>query len=348
MENVAIRCISFTLIMFLTMCQSLAQANALRPRHHQRPHHRWHRLSLVFRRRWHPRWQNRRHRQSRDRAARSARSTPRQGRRSWLHRHARPVRTHHSGRSAPAVENLPGDHHRNHWRRRVRRAAERRVIQADRLATSTTTSRPTGAPSASISRGWKNKASASTWQAMSARPRCAVWCSATTNVQPMPKQLEQMKALVGDAMKDGAVGVSTALQYAPAPYAKTEELIALATEAASSVASMPLTCATKAMPMLAAIDEAIRIGREAHIPVEIWHLKAAGKDNWGRMPEIVAQNQTPRAPPASDISANTYAYPPGSTPSPRSFRRGRTMAATQNWSSASKTRPRARASARTC
>jgi dihydroorotase/N-acyl-D-amino-acid deacylase len=58
----------------------------------------------------------------------------------------------------------------------------------------------------------------------------------------------------------------------------------------------------------AAIEEAVRIGREAHIPVEIWHLKAAGKDNWGKMPQIVAQIEAARAS-GVDVSANTYAYP---------------------------------------
>ena len=82
-------------------------------------------------------------------------------------------------------------------------------------------------------------------------------------------------------MQDGAVGISTSLQYAPAPYAKTEELIALASEAANSAASTPRTCAAKATAITGAIDEAVRIGREAHIPVEIWHLKAAGKKQLG-------------------------------------------------------------------
>ena len=67
-------------------------------------------------------------------------------------------------------------------------------------------------------------------------------------VQPTPAQLDQMKSLVREAMQDGAVGLSTSLQYAPAPYAKTEELIALASEASNSAASTPLTCAAKATP----------------------------------------------------------------------------------------------------
>jgi dihydroorotase/N-acyl-D-amino-acid deacylase len=125
--------------------------------------------------------------------------------------------------------------------------------------------------------------------------------------QPTPEQLEQMKALVRDAMKDGAVGVSTALEYAPAPYAKTEELIALAAEAGKLGGIYSTHMRNESDSVLEAIDEALRIGREAHIPVEIWHLKVAGKNNWGRMPEVVAKINAARAAGA-DVSADTYAY----------------------------------------
>ena len=115
------------------------------------------------------------------------------------------------------------------------------------------------------------------------------------DVQPTPAQLEQMKSLVRDAMKDGAVGVSTALQYPPAPYAKTEELIALAGEAANFGGIYSTHMRNEGDSVLQAIDEALRIGREAHIPVEIWHIKVAGKNNWGRMPEVVAKITAARA-----------------------------------------------------
>jgi dihydroorotase/N-acyl-D-amino-acid deacylase len=127
------------------------------------------------------------------------------------------------------------------------------------------------------------------------------------DVQPTAGQLTQMQALVRQAMQDGAVGLSTALQYAPAPYAKTEELIALAGEAAKSGGIYATHMRSEGNTETQAIDEAVRIGREAHIPVEIWHLKAAGKSNWGRMPQIVAQIDAARAT-GVDISANTYAY----------------------------------------
>ena len=125
--------------------------------------------------------------------------------------------------------------------------------------------------------------------------------------QPTPEQLEQMKSLVREAMKDGAVGVSTSLEYAPAPYAKTEELIALAAEAGKFGGIYATHMRNESDSVLEAIDEALRIGREAHVPVEIWHIKVAGKNNWGRMPEVVAKINAARAAGA-DVSADTYAY----------------------------------------
>jgi N-acyl-D-amino-acid deacylase len=125
--------------------------------------------------------------------------------------------------------------------------------------------------------------------------------------QPTPEQLDQMKALVRTAMRDGAVGLSTALQYAPAPYAKTEELIALAGEASKFGGVYATHMRNESDSVLSAIDEALRIGREAHIPIEIWHIKVAGKENWGRMPDVVAKVNAARAE-GIDVSANTYAY----------------------------------------
>jgi dihydroorotase/N-acyl-D-amino-acid deacylase len=125
--------------------------------------------------------------------------------------------------------------------------------------------------------------------------------------QPTPAQLEQMKALVREAMKDGAVGVSTALEYAPAPYAKTEELVALAAEGGKFGGIYSTHMRNESDSVLEAIDEALRIGREARVPVEIWHIKVAGKNNWGRMPEVVAKINAARAAGA-DVTADTYAY----------------------------------------
>src|SRR5277367_4508966 len=128
------------------------------------------------------------------------------------------------------------------------------------------------------------------------------------NRAPTRAELEKMKALVRDAMLDGTVGVSTSLQYAPAPYATTEELIALAAEGAKLGGIYASHMRSEGDAIIPAIDEAIRIGREAHVPVEIWHLKAAGRQNWNRMPEIIAHIEQARRS-GVEIGADTYAYP---------------------------------------
>src|ERR1700675_3760702 len=125
--------------------------------------------------------------------------------------------------------------------------------------------------------------------------------------QPTPAQLDQMQELVRQAMLEGAVGVSTSLEYSPAPYAKTEELIAMASEASKFGGIYATHKRNESNSVLAAIDEALRIGLEGHIPVEIWHLKVAGKANWGRMPEVVAKINAARAE-GMDVTAATYAY----------------------------------------
>jgi dihydroorotase/N-acyl-D-amino-acid deacylase len=124
---------------------------------------------------------------------------------------------------------------------------------------------------------------------------------------PTAAELERMKALVRDAMREGAVGLSTSLQYAPAPYASTEELIALAAEAGKLGGIYASHIRDEGNGIIGALDEAFRIGREAKIPVEIWHLKAAGKSNWGRMTEIVAHIEAARKS-GVDVAADTYAY----------------------------------------
>jgi N-acyl-D-amino-acid deacylase len=126
--------------------------------------------------------------------------------------------------------------------------------------------------------------------------------------QPTAEQLEQMRALVREAMHDGAVGLSTSLQYPPAPYAHTEELIALASEAARLGGIYATHMRSEGDGIMAALDEVIRISREAKIPVEIWHLKVSGKQNWGHMPEVVAKINAARQQ-GVDLAADTYAYP---------------------------------------
>ncbi len=121
------------------------------------------------------------------------------------------------------------------------------------------------------------------------------------------EELSRMQAIVAASMRQGALGLSSALEYAPAPYASTEELIALASTAAQFGGIYATHMRSEQEGIMASIDEAIRIGREGHIPVEIWHLKAGGVANFGLMPEIVAHIDRARAA-GVDIAADTYAY----------------------------------------
>ncbi|HKS80499.1 MAG TPA: hypothetical protein VJR23_03260 [Candidatus Acidoferrales bacterium] len=102
-----------------------------------------------------------------------------------------------------------------------------------------------------------------------------------------PAELEQMKSIVDQSMQEGARGVSTSLEYAPAPYASTEELIALAAESAKYGGIYATHMRNEGEGIMTALAETARIAREAHTPVEIWHLKTAGKRMWGRMPDVV-------------------------------------------------------------
>jgi N-acyl-D-amino-acid deacylase len=124
---------------------------------------------------------------------------------------------------------------------------------------------------------------------------------------PTAAELVRMRALVREAMEQGAVGVSSALEYAPAPYAATSELIALAAEAAPYGGIYATHMRSEGDSIYAALDETFRIAREAHISTEIWHLKVAGKKNWGHMPEVIKRIEAARAS-GLDVSANTYAY----------------------------------------
>lgn len=124
---------------------------------------------------------------------------------------------------------------------------------------------------------------------------------------PTPAELDQMKSLVRHAMEQGARGVSTSLQYPPAPYASTNELIALAAESAKYGGIYATHMRTEGDGIMSALEEVARIAREAHTPVEIWHLKVGGVANWGRMPEVVKFIDDARAS-GLDIEADTYAY----------------------------------------
>lgn len=129
---------------------------------------------------------------------------------------------------------------------------------------------------------------------------------------PTAAELEQMKALVAQAMQDGALGVSTALIYPPGHYAKTDELIALSRVVAGYGGIYASHMRSEGATEEAAIDEAIRIGREGGLPVEIFHLKVTGKPRWGTMPKIVAKIQAARDA-GLDIRADQYPYVAGET-----------------------------------
>jgi N-acyl-D-aspartate/D-glutamate deacylase len=125
--------------------------------------------------------------------------------------------------------------------------------------------------------------------------------------KPTADELKQMQAIVADAMRDGALGVSTALQYPPATFSTTPELIALAKTAARYGGIYATHMRSEGNAEMAALDETFDIARQAHIPVEIFHLKAAGHQNWGSMPKVVAKIDAARAD-GLDVSADTYAY----------------------------------------
>lgn len=129
---------------------------------------------------------------------------------------------------------------------------------------------------------------------------------------PTAEELEQMKGLVAQAMQQGAFGLSTALIYAPGHYAKTEELIELAKVASQYGGIYASHMRSEGQSEPEAIEEALRIGREARLPVEIFHLKVSGKTRWGSMPKIAGMIQTARDS-GQDVSADMYPYIAGAT-----------------------------------
>ena len=129
----------------------------------------------------------------------------------------------------------------------------------------------------------------------------------TADRAPTPEELKQMEIMVDDAMSDGAMGVSSALIYSPGSYAKTDELIALAKVAAKKGGIYASHMRNEGDAEMDALNEAFRIGREAGLPVEIFHLKCAGKQNWGKMPQVIAAIEQARAG-GVDVTADQYPY----------------------------------------
>jgi N-acyl-D-amino-acid deacylase len=132
------------------------------------------------------------------------------------------------------------------------------------------------------------------------------------DVQPTPAQLEQMRALVQRAMEEGALGLTTALIYAPASYAKTPELIALARESARCGGIYTVHMRSEGDRIETALQETIDIAQASGAPAEIYHLKVAGKDNWGKLDRVIATIDKARAAGVR-ISADMYTYTAGAT-----------------------------------
>jgi len=143
-----------------------------------------------------------------------------------------------------------------------------------------------------------------------ATPR--VYVLGRANRAPTPAELEQMRGLVRQAMEDGAFGVASALIYAPGTYAATDELIELSKAAAPYGGMYISHMRSEGNQLLEAVDELITIAREAHVPAQIYHLKAAGEKNWPKMDEVIARVDTARKQ-GLNITADMYTYSAGAT-----------------------------------
>ena len=130
--------------------------------------------------------------------------------------------------------------------------------------------------------------------------------------KPTPQQLDEMRALVRKEMEAGALGIGSSLIYAPAFYASTEELIELCKVAAEYGGKYISHMRSEGNRLTEAVEELIRIAREARIPAEIYHLKAAGKANWDKMDTVIAMVEKARKE-GLKITADMYTYTAGST-----------------------------------
>ena len=130
--------------------------------------------------------------------------------------------------------------------------------------------------------------------------------------QPTPEELKNMQMLARQAMEEGALGIGSSMIYAPATYASTEELITLS-RVASQYGGMYIThMRSEGNKLLEAVDEVLRIARDANIPAEIYHLKAAGKNNWAKMDRVIAKIDSAQKA-GLKISADMYTYTAGAT-----------------------------------
>ena len=132
------------------------------------------------------------------------------------------------------------------------------------------------------------------------------------DVQPTPAQLQEMRELVRQAMEEGALGVGSSLIYAPAFYARTEELIELCKVAARYKGKYISHMRSEGNEWLEAVEELIRISREAGLPAEIYHIKAAGRQNWNKVDQVIALVNAARRS-GLKITADMYMYTAGAT-----------------------------------
>jgi N-acyl-D-amino-acid deacylase len=143
-------------------------------------------------------------------------------------------------------------------------------------------------------------------------PTVRTYVLGEADVQPTPQQLEQMRGLVHQAMEEGALGLTTMLIYAPATYAKTPELIALAQESARCGGIYTAHMRSEGDHIESALQETIEIAKASGAPAEIYHLKISGKDNWGKIDKVIATVEQARASGVR-ITANMYTYTAGAT-----------------------------------
>ncbi len=143
-----------------------------------------------------------------------------------------------------------------------------------------------------------------------ATPR--VYVLGRANRAPTAAELGRMRDLVAQAMEEGALGVASALIYAPGNYARTPELIALAEVAARYKGMYVSHIRNEGDHEMEAVDELIAIARQARIPAEIYHLKVSGAKNWGRLPDILRRIEAARGEGVR-ITADMYTYPAGAT-----------------------------------
>jgi N-acyl-D-amino-acid deacylase len=129
---------------------------------------------------------------------------------------------------------------------------------------------------------------------------------------PTADELKRMQDLVREAMREGALGVGSALIYAPGAYAKTDELIALVQAAGEFGGGYISHMRSEGDRLLEGLDELITIARAGHVHGEVYHFKAAGNENWSKMPQAIARIESARAA-GLDISANMYTYTAGAT-----------------------------------